>query len=354
MYNPKYHITSAIAAALMQIEAIRQELSGFIIQPKLLVSLRETATLVSTHFSTQIEGNRLTLPEVKAVIKGAKFPGRERDETEVRNHFLAFAFMEKLSASSTVLQEKEIQQLHSLVMTGKNKASPYRNQQNVVRDSASGKIVYLPPEAPDVPALMKELVAWVNSVLTNGELPVPIIAGLTHYQFATIHPYLDGNGRTARLLTTLILRRAGYGLEGIYSLDEHYAKNLRAYYEALSIGHHNYYEGRAEADLTQFVGYFCTGMAEAFSKIRIAALRIETTMEAPAANLMRELDPRQRRLLSLFKDQGSATSEEMASYLKMSQRTVVALAREWVTSGFLEVQNPSRKARSYRLAEKYC
>ena len=354
MYNPKYHITSAIAAALMQIEAIRQELSGFIIQPKLLVSLRETATLVSTHFSTQIEGNRLTLPEVKAVIKGAKFPGRERDETEVRNHFLAFAFMEQLSASSAAIQEKEIQQLHRLVMTGKSKASPYRNQQNIIRDSTSGKIVYLPPEAPDVPVLMKELVNWVNASLDNAELPVPIIAGLAHYQFATIHPYLDGNGRTARLLTTLILRRAGYGLEGIYSLDEHYAKNLRAYYEALSIGHHNYYEGRAEADLTQFVGYFCTGMADAFSKIRIAASRIETPDDLVSGNLLRELDPRQRRLLSLFKTQGSATSEEMASYLKMSQRTIVALCREWVASGFLEIQNPSRKNRSYRLAEKYC
>ena len=95
-------------------------------------------------------------------------------------------------------------------------------------------------------------------------------------------------------------------------------------------------------------------MADAFSKIRIAASRIETPDDPLNGNLLRELDPRQRRLLSLFKDQGSATSEEMASYLKMSQRTVVALAREWVVSGFLEVQNPSRKARSYRLAEKYC
>jgi Fic family protein len=183
---------------------------------------------------------------------------------------------------------------------------------------------------------------------------VPIIAGLAHYQFATIHPYLDGNGRTARLLTTLILRRVGYGLEGIYSLDEHYAKSLPAYYEAISIGHHNYYEGRAEADVTQFVAYFSTGMADAFSKIRSAAMKQGVSTTAPSIDLLRELDPRQRRLLSLFKAQGSATSEEMASYLKMSQRTVVALAREWVVSGFIEVQNPSRKTRSYKLAEKYC
>lgn len=353
MYSPKFQITAAISVDLMQIEAIRQELSGLVIQPELLVSLRETATLTSTHFSTQIEGNRLTLPEVKAAIKGAKFPGRERDEKEVRNHFLAFEFMEKLSLSQTELLEKEIQQLHGAVLTGKNKASAYRSQQNVIRDSASGQIVYLPPEANDVPNLMRELVGWVNSTLESDELPVPIIAGLAHCQFATIHPYLDGNGRTARLLTTLILRRAGYGLKGIYSLDEYYAQNLRAYYEALSIGHHNYYEGRTEADLTQFVAYFCKGMAEAFSKIRVAAKKVEAPVNQIAANLLRELDPRQRRLLSLFKAQGSATSEEMASHLKMSQRTIVALAREWVSSGFIEIQNPSRKARSYKLADKF-
>ncbi len=353
MFKPRFHITPEIASALMQIEAVRRELEGVVIEPKLLISLRETATLVSTHFSTQIEGNRLTLPEVKAALKGAKFPGRERDETEVRNHFLAFAHMEKLAELFAPFQECEIQELHSLVMMGKAKLSPYRNQQNVIRDSTSGAIVYLPPEAKDVPALMAELVSWVNETLEKSSLPVPIIAGLAHYQFATIHPYLDGNGRTARLLTTLILRRSGYGLEGIYSLDEHYAKNLAAYYSALSIGHHNYYEGRAEADLTAFVSYFCGGMEDAFGKIRAAAFRAGTEARAPKANILRELDPRQRRLLSLFNRQGSASSEEMAKYLKLSHRTVVALCREWVESGFLELQNPSRKARSYRLAERY-
>ena len=353
MYKPQFQITASIAQALMQIEAIRQELSGLVIQPQLLISLRETATLVSTHFSTQIEGNRLTLPEVKAALKGAKFPGRERDETEVRNHFLAFAEMEKLSNLNAPLREQEIQQLHSLVMMGKAKKSEYRSQQNVIRDSASGKIVYLPPEAPDVSNFMRELVDWVNAELNKSELPVPIIAGLAHYQFATIHPYLDGNGRTARLLTTLILRRAGYGLEGIYSLDEHYAKNLRGYYEALTVGHHNYYEGRAEADITQFVAYFCQGMAEAFSKIRTATMKLETNSEVPSIDVLRVLDPRQRRLLVLFKKQGSATSAEMAKHLRMSPRTLVALCRQWVASGFLEVQSTSRKTRSYKLAEKY-
>ena len=111
----------------------------------------------------------------------------------------------------------------------------------------------MPPEAKTVPGLMADLVAWINRQLHEGELPVPLIAALAHYQFATIHPYYDGNGRTARLLANLILHQAGYGLKGIYSLDEYYARQLTGYYEALTVGPpDNYHLGRAEADVTVF------------------------------------------------------------------------------------------------------
>ena len=111
----------------------------------------------------------------------------------------------------------------------------------------------MPPEAHDVSPLMKGLVDWINESIKEQELPAPIIAGLVHYQFATIHPYYDGNGRTARLLTTFMLHKMGYGMKGIYSLEEYYAKNLQGYYKALTIGKsHNYYGGRAKADVTPF------------------------------------------------------------------------------------------------------
>ena len=98
---------------------------------------------------------------------------------------------------------------------------------------------------------------------------VRFVAGIAHYQFATIHPYYDGNGRTARLLTTLILHLGGYDLKGLYSLEEYYARNLGAYYEALAIGSsHNYYQGRAEADITPWLEYFCEGVAESFENVR--------------------------------------------------------------------------------------
>lgn len=137
-------------------------------------------------------------------------------------------------------------------------------------------------------------------ISTKKELSAPILAGLVHYQFATIHPYYDGNGRTARLLTTFVLHQMGYGMKGIYSLEEYYAKNLQGYYKALSIGKsHNYYGGRAEADVTPFLDYFLEGMGISFRSVRQQAERmqsLETTAIADQSKKLRELRPQQGRL----------------------------------------------------------
>lgn len=354
MFEPRYVITPRITTALMEIEAGRQAIVELPIDVEVLASLRETARLTSTHYSTQIEGNRLTRAQVEEAIAGAHFPGRERDEAEVRNYYRALSEVERLAQHSGSVVEQDIQRIHGLVQYGRSTPSPYRDGQNVIRDSATGGIVYLPPEARDVPGLMAELVEWVNRELDRRELPAPVVAAIAHYQFATIHPYYDGNGRTARLLTTLILHRTGYGLKGIYSLEEHYVRDLAGYYAALAVGpSHNYYLGRAEAEVTGFLDYFCQSMADAVSAVRAQAVRAAERDAQDASPLLRHLEPRQRRLLELFRVQGVVTTAEIAAQLGLSRRTVAALCRRWLDRGFLELHDPSRRARSYRLAPEY-
>ena len=354
MFTPNFQMTSAIVNALMSIEADRQAVLELPIDVAMLASLRETARLTATHYSTQIEGNRLTQAQVQETLAGARFPGRERDATEVRNYYRAVEEVKRLAAREDAITEDDIRRLHGLVLKGRTSPDPYRDGQNVIHDSVSGSIVYLPPEAPDVPGLMADLVAWIGRETEHGELPAPIIAALAHCQYATIHPYYDGNGRTARLLTTLILHKSGYGLKGIYSLEEYYARNLSGYYEAIAAGpFHNYYFGRAEADVTGFVAYFCRGMAESFTAVRNQAVQAARRTVPDQSALLRQIDPRERRLLTLFRTQGTATAAEIATHLALTPRTVVGLCRGWVASGFLVIQNPARKNRSYRLAPAY-
>lgn len=112
---------------------------------------------------------------------------------------------------------------------------------------------------------MTGMIRWINK---STELACPIIAGIAHYQFATIHPYYDVNGRTARLLTTLILHLGGYDLKGLYSLEEYYARNLGLITKQLVLAPlNNYYMGRAEADITKWIEYFVDGMAVSFENV---------------------------------------------------------------------------------------
>ena len=354
-FQPVFKITPAMARDLMRIEAAKQAIEPLPITPKVLANLRETARLFSTHYSTMIEGNRLTQKQVALVIgEDQHFPGRERDQDEVRGYYAALDEVERQTRSRAALTERSVQSLHALVMGGgknKVKPTPYRDGQNVIKDSRTKSIVYMPPEAKDVQPLMAAMIAWINA---DDGLPVPLKAAVVHYQYATVHPYYDGNGRTARLLTTLILHLGGYGLKGLYALEEYYAQDLKAYYEALTVGpSHNYYMGRAESDITGWVAYFIEGMATSFEKVYVQARREAASGANGRSDYLRGMDARQRKVLTLFEHSREVTAKEISGLFGFQQRTAAALCQRWVASGFLVIADASKKARRYRLADEY-
>lgn len=353
-FQPKYTITNTIANNLIEIERIKENIKSLPINPKLLNSLRETAKLSTIHYSTQIEGNRLSREEVKDLINSKKVvsnTGRIRDEKEIKGYYAALDYIEKLVKTKSAITQDTIKHIHGLVVGAGNtkvKKSEYREGQNVITDSLSGNIVYMPPEARDVADLMKEFVKWIE--LTN-DIPIPIKASIIHYQFVTVHPYFDGNGRTARLLTTLALHLGGYDLKGIYSLEEYYAKDLQGYYEAITIGDsHNYYLGRAEADITKWIEYFINGMYIAFKSVYNKAKEQKNTKDE--IKVLRELDTKQRQILNLFETQKYVSSKDVAEFFKFSPRTARQLVSDWVKSDFF-IAIGEGKQRKYQLNTKY-
>lgn len=336
----------------MEIEAIKQEIKDLPLTTSMLAHLRKTARLVSTHYSTYIEGNRLTQEQIDEVInKHQQIPGRIREEKEVLGYYVALEEIEKIAHKKEPITQETIQYLHALIMGAGNKKispTPYRTVQNIIKEGMSGAIVYLPPEPKDVPELMKNLVNWLTQ--TQNNLPHPLRAAIAHYQFATIHPYIDGNGRTARILATLILHKNGYDLKGIYSLEEYYAKDLLAYYQALDIGSsHNYYEGRATADITSWIEYFCQGMLESFKKVQSQAHAAQTRGESDISEEYKRLDPRQRAALILFNQHYFITSNDIAQLFNIKPRTARILCQKWVKEGFLKIADSAKKSRKYSL-----
>jgi Fic family protein len=356
IWKPIFTINAAIARALMDIEAAKAVVENTTLSPAVEAQLRHQARIRSTHYSTRIEGNKLTLKEAQEVIEKKKtsFHGRERDVHEVRNYWEALIKVEEWASKKTEFSEDLIKKLHAIVDKGRRaKPTPYRDGQNVIRDSASGGIVYMPPEAKDVAYLMSAMVHWIRKAQKE-QIPTPIVAALLHYQFVTIHPYYDGNGRTARLLATFILQRDGYDLNGFFSMEEHHARNLEKYYASLSVhDHHNYYSGRVNADLTSWVSYFVVLLARVFDQAKKEVVKSSKTSTRVEPDKLRQLDHRARVVLSLFAKADRLTSAKIASSLGLSTRMVRVLLKKWVEDGWLIVADQSNRGRAYILSAIY-
>lgn len=352
VFQPIFSISPECASALMSIEARREDVDVMPISAAVYAGLRHTMRLKATHFSTRIEGNQLTIEDVARLVEAGVREGKNRDEKEVLGYYAALDHIDKWVDNGDAISEFQIQMLHGICLRNKAEPTPYRDGGCVIggRDG----ITYMPPEAEDVPELMTDLAEWIRAALVEHQLPVPIIAGIAHYQCVTIHPYFDGNGRSGRLLTTLILHQNGYGMQGIYNLEEHYIDALDAYYDALSVGpSHNYYLGRAEADITEWVTYFCTGMASACEALRRQIEVAQRAGRADQRQLLRTLSHSQRRVASLFADHGDVTSQDIGNVLGVQRQRANQLCRQWCEEGFLVVANASRRSRRYRLAAEY-
>lgn len=286
------------------------------------------------HYSTKIEGNRLNLNEVKKVIQN-KNNSHERNVLEVRNYYNALMYLNDLAENNNTLSVDLILKVHNLV-SGKNLSfkNKFREGQNVVEDSLSGIIVYMPPEAKDVGDLINQMIDDFNSI-DNNDIPIPIKAGILAYQFVTIHPFWDGNGRCARLLATYVLKSHNYDLKGFYVMEEFYDKNIDEYYNSLQMGlHHNFYFGRNNADITEWLEYFISVMANTFQMVGDRVKEIYENNK-DGINVFETLDKRERWVANFIINNGKIKAKHIASHFKINLDTANNWVKKWLDNGFL-------------------
>ena len=277
MFKPRVALSPAMTRALMAIEADRQAMLGLPLDVAILASLRSTAKLLSTHYSTQIEGNRLTQAQVAEALEGSRFPGRERDEHEVRRYYAAMEWVEHKATESRAISERDIQTLHGLVLEGKAKPTPYRDGQNVIRDKRATAIVYLPPRNSKDVLRSDDRVALVDQRRESvaDEWPVPVIAGMQALSVRHNPSLLRRQRtRTARLLYHPHSPPAGIRAQrdlfpgGVLRAQSRGHTIQSPGTSALS---HNYYLGPGRSGpLPLSSSISLGGMADAFSRIRLA------------------------------------------------------------------------------------
>lgn len=255
-FNPKFTITNRMTAAITQIERARGFLEAARLSDDWVRDMGAEALIKEAHHTTHIEGTRLTLEQAERLWNGEVVPEADPDDTrELLNYRSAFEFVSDCLDSGDPITEGLIREIHRKLVEGVRggKADPgnYRRIQNYVANSSTGEVIYTPPSAVEVPIMMAEMVKWLNSDL---DIHPVLISGIAQFQLVHVHPFLDGNGRTSRLLSTLCLYKAGYDFKRLFTISEYYDRDRSTFYKKIQSVREN------DMDMTGWLDYFITGL----------------------------------------------------------------------------------------------
>lgn len=316
MFRPDFKYTNKIVRLLARIQAAREVIMNSHLIPAWEKELQREALIKQTHHTTSIEGNQLTLEEVSLLLAGEDVLAGEKDKKEVQNYVDVLEYIDSLE-ESTVIAEEILLEIHRLTVKDilpEVSAGNYRKVRVVVGNPKTGKITYTPPEPEEVPLLTQSLLEWLNSEEAFDLLPA-LQAGIAHYELARIHPFLDGNGRTARALSTLILTKRGFDTKKFFALEEYYNEDRQAYYSAL-----------ADADskggeLTGWLEYFLFGIAVEISRVENTVKKLSSDRSMKEKFGQIGLSGRQIKAVGYIKEKGEITNKEYQELCDVSQPT---------------------------------
>jgi Fic family protein len=332
-YQPLFAITPSLLAQVEQIAALRERIQTATVQVAWIPALQKDTRTRNTHSSTAIEGNPLTLEQVRAVEEGREIPAiAPRAKREVANYFAGLRFVEKYAAVAKITHE-EIFKLHRILaekVMDQGSAGRYRTI--AVRVGS-----YVPPPPQDVSGLMFELLAWWNQ--ESIKLSPVLSSAILHYRFEAIHPFADGNGRTGRSLALWELYRRGFDTHHIFSVDEFYWEDRPRYYQSL--------DGvrKAGEDLTGWLEYSAGGLLKTLEQVwtRVQSLSAQSTKKKFV------LRPKQEQLLQLLRDKKSMAPSEVWAAMDISKQGALDLLKPLIQAGLVK-RVGSRKSGCYILA----
>ena len=350
----KVLLTNEILNSIIEIELNRYKMSLVELSQNTMNKLHKNSKKKSSYASNKIEGNPLSEKQAEEVIESDERKHYLKPEQEVRNYFLALNYLEEKLNKKEKLSKKLILDVQKLV----EKSAPKEKiglrgpmppgVLFAVYDSKTGNPDYIPPEYSDIPGLLDELIEYVN---TTDDHPL-IVAAVVHYQLVTIHPFEDGNGRTARLLSGYIMDLNGYGFNGIGSLEEYFAYDVDEYYDSIQMGLPAlYYSERENPPHPEiWINYFLR-MVKLYSR-KVCDLQLSSEEEDIAGSLS-FLKEREKELLGLLISiyRGEFTPIEVSKQLSVTNKTVINRLAVLVKNGFVIPILVNKRIRSYKLSE---
>ena len=337
MFNPAYKFTSRIVAMLTAIAESKAVIGRAKLLPKNEIRLRRQALIRMAHSSTGIEGNILNIGQVEALAAHKKIDAPTRDIYEVENYLKVLKYIEKFVQKKQPITEKILLKIHGLVTDKtlpKEQSGHYRQGPIFVVRRRLGlpeETVYTGPDAKDVSRLCSDLMEWLKKSEKQNINPV-IVAGILHQQIAAIHPFNDGNGRTARAMATLVLYQRGYDFRRLFALEDYYNKDRAKYYKAINIGK-NYKERKT--DITPWLEYFVKGFKEEIDNVKTQVITLSLKKINKSIESKIYLDKEQLKLLDFLDQIGRITIKDALDILNCPKRTAQLKLRQLKDIGII-------------------
>lgn len=342
MYSPQFLITNKILKNIGSIEASKEIVDHAPLLPFYEKEFQKDALVRSVHFGTHIEGNELNFNEAEKVIEGQEIAARERDIQEVMNYRKVMDFI--ANHTKKEIDDDLIKGMHKLTVDkilSENEAGSYRKTQVVVKNSHTGEVSFRPPMAVAIPFQIRDLLDFINSD-TKDEIHPVIKSGAVHYELVRIHPFIDGNGRVARALSTLILFQEGYDIRRFFSLEEYFDSDPESYYEALQSVE------KREGDLTTWLEYFSLGLAIELSKIKdkVEAISIDGKIKEKLGGKPIMLTDRQLKIIQYIQKAGYLQNKAFETLFPMvSEDTILNELKPLMKSGIIKKHGVTKGAK---------
>ncbi len=318
MFEPQFKYTDKIVKYIAQIASAKEIISNAKIIPLYDTKLKQDALIKSSHYSTSIEGNPLNLEEVKTLINNNKKP-TTKAEQEVLNYFNVLnnlnKYSDKIITKNTILSVHK--DLTKDLLKNPEYEGKFRDTRVFIGNLHTKKINYIPPDAYKVPGLIDELLDWLNN--STDEMYPVIIAGILHYELVRIHPFIDGNGRTSRLMATLILSIHKFNIDNYFTLDEYYNQDRQAYVDALKSADKNH-------DLTNWLEYFCQGVLYSIDKVKSEVLKLDQITSKYDNTI--ELTPNEISVLTLLEEKKHIQNKDIQEMLNISPQASYKIIRK--------------------------
>lgn len=335
MFDAKFQYTNKIINSLMEISSVKEFILNSKILPSYDLLLKNKAIISSSYNSTSIEGNPLDFKQVTELfnlkendkLKEVKL---NKSEIEVVNYFKTLESLDKYEK----IDEKTILEIHKNITEGTlndpDMAGRFRDTPVVIGNLKTGKLNFVPPSPIKVPYLIGELLDWIN---VQNELNPIILAGILHYEFVRIHPFVDGNGRTARALATLILLLNDFNIKGYFSLDEYYNQDRQSYYSALQ-------SADKSQDLTKWLEYFSTGFLVSLTSVKNDI--IEMSHFNMKLNDKIKLSEKEIKILEYIEKNNSIRNKEVQELLDLSSQASYSYIQKLIEKGLIKSQGKGR------------